>query len=173
MRTLVLLSCIAALVPLAASRAPVSAEAGAEFAWPLTLDGRELVRREISADEARFAADFPGALGRFTDGEREILIRAVRAPTRGLHQSSDCFRGMGYSVTELPLRRGRDNSVWSCFRARGKRILRVCEQIAGRDGTTFSDVSAWYWAAALGRSSGPWLAYTVVSVESGEGTQTS
>ena len=40
--------------------------------------------------------------------------------------------------------------------------LRVCERIEGADGAAFVDASAWFWAAASGRSIGPWRAVTVV-----------
>ena len=49
-----------------------------------------------------------------------------------------------------------------CFTARkGDVALRVCEQIEDAHGQCFADTSAWYWAAALGRSTGPWRAVTV------------
>jgi len=48
-----------------------------------------------------------------------------------------------------------------CFNAaRDGRQLRVCERIVDAAGVSFTDTSAWYWNAALGRSRGPWLAVT-------------
>lgn len=53
-------------------------------------------------------------------------------------------------------------NVQRCFTARkGDVALRVCEQIEDAHGQRFADPSAWYWAAALGRSTGPWRAVTV------------
>ena len=53
-------------------------------------------------------------------------------------------------------------NVQRCFTARkGDVALRVCEQIEDAHGQRFADTSAWYWAAALGRSTGPWRAVTV------------
>ena len=52
--------------------------------------------------------------------------------------------------------------VQRCFTARkGDVALSVCEQIEDAHGQRFADTSAWYWAAALGRSTGPWRAVTV------------
>jgi hypothetical protein len=49
-----------------------------------------------------------------------------------------------------------------CFDAsRGGTRLRVCESIRDSAGGEWTDVSSWYWAALLGRSSGPWWATTV------------
>ena len=45
-------------------------------------------------------------------------------------------------------------------RGSGQKI-RVCERIVDAGGVAFTDTSAWYWAAASGRSSGPWQAVTV------------
>ena len=53
-------------------------------------------------------------------------------------------------------------SVQRCFTARkGGTALRVCDQIEDAAGRRFADTSAWYWAAALGQSRGPWRAVTV------------
>ncbi|MFD1712526.1 hypothetical protein FVQ98_09675 [Ottowia sp. GY511] len=52
--------------------------------------------------------------------------------------------------------------VQRCFTARKDGVaLRVCEQIEDAAGRRFADTSAWYWAAAFGRSPGPWRAVTV------------
>ena len=58
--------------------------------------------------------------------------------------------------------RAEATSVQRCFTARKDGVaLRVCEQIEDAQGQRFADTSAWYWAAATGRSSGPWRAVTV------------
>src|SRR3712207_7200250 len=51
---------------------------------------------------SRWSRNFPGAVGKFSDGERELLIRWVTRGTRQLHSTSDCLRGAGYSVTPQP-----------------------------------------------------------------------
>ena len=49
-----------------------------------------------------------------------------------------------------------------CFIAeRAGQRIRVCEHIEDAKGQTFTDTSAWYWAAVAGQSSGPWQAITV------------
>lgn len=53
-------------------------------------------------------------------------------------------------------------NIQRCFTARKDGVaLRVCEQIEDAAGRRFADTSAWYWAAALGQSTGPWRAVTV------------
>jgi hypothetical protein len=42
--------------------------------------------------------------------------------------------------------------------------VRVCERIVDAHDQGFVDASSWYWAALLGRSSGPWRAMTRVEV---------
>jgi hypothetical protein len=117
----------------------------------------------LTALEARFQQDFPGRVGRFTDGRREVVLRWVTRETRKLHASADCFKANGYRITALPLQR-QGEEVWSHFNAtRGAVQLQVAERIAGPEGEQWSDVSAWYWAAWMGRTSGPWWAVTVAS----------
>jgi hypothetical protein len=115
--------------------------------------------------EQRFNADFPGKIGRFTDGKREIIVRWVKEATRMLHPASDCFQGLGYSVKPLPVHRDDKGSLWSSFAAtKGNDRLRVYERIHSDSGETWSDVSAWYWAA-LRADSGSWWAITIAEKE--------
>ncbi len=137
---------------------------GGEVAWPRQIDGRVLTRLPLAAAEQRFARGFPGAIARFTDGRREFVLRSVERPTRMLHPAVDCFRGLGYDVSASRLTADEDGRTWNCFEAlRAGRTLRVCERIVDGRGRSWTDVSAWYWAAALGRTSGPWSAVTKVS----------
>src|SRR5262245_8451285 len=62
--------------------------------WPSTFEGRSLRELPLSEREERFGAGFPGRIARFTDGQRELIIRWVAAPTRQLHSAADCFRGL-------------------------------------------------------------------------------
>jgi exosortase/archaeosortase family protein len=127
--------------------------------WPKQFEGRRLEQRPLSEDEIRFAKGFPGRVGRFYDGRREIIIRWVLVPTRRLHPASDCLKGVGYRIEPGPLVGDR---LWSSFRAeRNEKVLQVTEQIVDADGRTFPDPSAWYWAALLGQSRGPWWSYSV------------
>lgn len=45
----------------------------------------------------------------------------------------------------------------------GGQRLRVCERIEDATGQGFTDTSAWYWAAVIRQSQGPWQALTVAS----------
>jgi hypothetical protein len=154
---------LAALVPLPGARsAPAST---AEFPGrPSHFEGRPLRELSLGPTEKRFAIDFPGRIGRFTDGEREVVIRWVSSETRKLHPAVDCFRGVGYSVTPTPLSIDAAGSRWGTFVAtRGDERLEVRERVYDASGHHWTDVSAWYWAAALGKSDGPWWAITVAS----------
>lgn len=131
---------------------------------PATWQGQPVRPLALSAVEQRFAERFPGSIARLTDGRQIIVLREVAQPTRMLHPAADCFRALGYGIGDERLERTEPAapSVQRCFTARkGELALRVCEQIEDAQGQRFADTSAWYWAAALGRSSGPWRAVTV------------
>lgn len=98
--------------------------------WPKKLAGRPL-----ELVEEVDVPGFPGRIGRFQAGEESVVLRWVDRPTRLLHSSADCFRGRGL-------------------------VFEGSERIYDAEGHSFSDVSQWYWSAALGRSRGPWLAVT-------------
>ncbi|MEO7055869.1 MAG: exosortase Q [Caldimonas sp.] len=131
---------------------------------PRELDGRPLRPLALGTVEARFAAHFPGRIARLTDERSVVVWRDVTAPTRMLHPAADCYRGLGYRIAEARLERDAEGRLWRTFVARrdGRRI-RVAEPIVGRDATAFTDASAWFWAAQLGRSHGPWQAITVAT----------
>lgn len=130
--------------------------------WPSEYEGHPLVELPLTTRETSFVRDFPGRVGRFTDGRREIIIRWVDAPTRLLHPAADCFRGIGYNITPLPVRKNASDAAMSCFRAgRGDDALAVCEMIRNERGAIWPDVSAWYWSAMFGASPGPWWSFVV------------
>lgn len=131
--------------------------------WPTIFEGRALTPLPMSVVEQRFAVQFPGRIGRFTDGRRNIILRVVDQPTRLLHPAADCFRGIGYRVEQPRVMQRNDGAAWGCFAAgRDGNRRTVCERIHDGDGHAWTDVSAWYWAATLGRTHGPWWAVTVV-----------
>jgi hypothetical protein len=151
------------LAPLFGTSAGPAVGSAAAPVWPRSLEGRTLFARPLEAREAAWARELPGAVARFTDGRRDVLVRWVRAPTRALHAAADCFRGAGFAVAPLPLALAPDGRLWGRTRVRrGATDLVARELIVGADGTTFADVSAWYWNAMLGRSRGPWWAFTVL-----------
>lgn len=162
---LYLAACVlAATVPLLPLKVgPKGAEAPAAFpGWPTHFEGRRLTMLPLSEREQRFGTDFPGRIARFTDGEREIVIRWVTEASRRLHPAADCFEGVGYSVSPLPLRVDDAGKRWGSFMAeRQNERLRVSERIYTDGGDSWADVSAWYWAAAGDTSVGPWWAVTI------------
>jgi hypothetical protein len=155
---------LGALLPLLLPQANAQAATTYHVEWPQQWDGRALRPLATSAVEQRFAARFPGAIGRFSDGERVLVLRRVTQPTRMLHPAADCFRGLGHRIEHTRLEHDARQRLWRCFESTapdGER-LRVCERIEAPDGSAFIDPSSWFWAASLGQSSGPWQAVTIV-----------
>ncbi|MCE4067848.1 MULTISPECIES: exosortase Q [Pseudomonas] len=142
-----------------------SANVSAPHEWPAQFEGRLLRPLALSPVEQRFAEGFPGQLGRFTDGQRSIVLRQVLRPTRKLHPAEDCFRAIGYHIEQTQLRkRVGAEGLQRCFVVtRDGVTLQVCDYIQDAAGQSFSDTSAWYWSALSGRSTGPWLAVTLAS----------
>lgn len=130
--------------------------------WPAEFEGRPLTRLDLTARELRFAGTFPGDMARFTDGQREIVMRRVAQISRKLHPSSECFAANGYSMKPLPGRRDASGSTWGCFSAtRDAESLHVCETITDSTGRSWSDVSGWFWSGMIDNTSGPWTAITI------------
>jgi hypothetical protein len=141
---------------------------GTDFpGWPTHYEDRPLTELPLTAREAAFMRDFPGRVGRFSDGRREIIVRWVGAPTRRLHAAADCFRGSGYAVTSLPVKRDAAGAAMGWFRAilGGTGDMIVCELIRGNHGESWPDVSAWYWSAMFGSSAAPWWSFVVAEKE--------
>ncbi len=156
----------AAIAPMLAPQNMAQAKLTSGFpGWPQTFEGRSLTELALTKREIAFAEDFPGRIARFSDGRREIILRWVATATRRLHPASDCFKGLGYSITPSAMQHAASGNPMSCFRAeRGGEVLEVCEQISAASGSeTWPDVSSWYWPALLGRSAGPW--WSVVAAE--------
>jgi hypothetical protein len=159
---------LAALVPFAdRARGKGGAEGMSAFpGWPAQHEGRSLTQLPLSPREDAFVRDFPGRVGRFSDGRREIILRWVNAPTRRLHPAADCFRGIGYAITPLPVRTDGGGAAMGCFRAqKGAASMTVCELIRDERGTTWPDVSAWYWHALFSQSPAPWWSVVVATPE--------
>jgi hypothetical protein len=137
---------------------------GADFpGWPDHFEGRSLKLQELSEREQRFAADFPGKIAKFSDGQRTIIMRWVTRETRKLHPAADCFRGAGNRVENLLAGLDSQQSLWGRFNAvKGNESFQVSERISDDQGNGWADVSAWYWTALLRKSTGPWWAITIV-----------
>ena len=135
------------------------------FEWPAQYEGQPLRPLSLSAVEQRFAENFPGTIGRFQTADSTLVLRQVNAPTRMLHPASDCFRGLGYRISQIHLVRDVHNKetapLQRCFIADNNRDrLQVCEHIIDAAGAVYTDTSSWYWAALIGQSKGPWQAIT-------------
>ncbi|MBB5019046.1 hypothetical protein HNQ59_002344 [Chitinivorax tropicus] len=151
---------LAATLPLLPWRTPPITRATPFPGWPTTLDGRPLRPLPLTALEQRFQTGFPGKMARFTDGEREIILRWVNAPSRKLHPSIDCFKAHGYQLTLQPAI-DKNGQQWSRFIARkGHDTWTVEERIIDTQGRQWRDASAWYWSAVLNQSEAPWWAIT-------------
>ena len=133
--------------------------------WPAGAVDDDWTPQPLGEREARFARDFPGRIGVFsTPDGRVVVLRHIARPTRKLHPAADCLRGLGYAVAPRPIFAQNDGVEWGEIRAtRDNETLRVRERILGADARAWTDLSAWYWSAALGRAQGPWLAITELS----------
>jgi hypothetical protein len=164
-RLLLATALLAALSPIlgeAFMAAPASAAATQLPPWPREFQGRPLTRVPLADAERRFLSGFPGDVARFTDGERDVLLRWVTRPSRRLHPADDCYRAWGYTVALPPIRVDRDGVRWRCFSAGKNGTQReICEQVRDAEGAHWTDVSSWYWAATFDHTHGPWLVTTV------------
>ena len=94
---------LAAAAPLVSSTAVVAVADDDFPGWPDTWEGRSLVQLPLSEREERFLQGFPGRIARFSDSQREIVLRWIVKPTRKLHPSADCYKGAGYAVADEAL----------------------------------------------------------------------
>lgn len=130
--------------------------------WPSKYEGKLLAQLELTEKEEIFVKGFPGKIGRFSDGSRELIIRWVEQPTRKLHPAADCFKGIGYYITPQPIQVNELGIKMGCFTAtKGNNALNVCEYIEAREGKNWSDISAWYWGAIFEESPKGWMSYVV------------
>lgn len=130
--------------------------------WPTHYEGRRLVALPMSEREAAFGRDFPGKIARFSDGEREIIVRYVAEPTRRLHPAADCLKAVGFSIATASAQRGATGAMMSCIKAeRRGHSLDICEEIRNDHGEQWPDVSAWYWSTMFGGARGPWWSFVV------------
>jgi hypothetical protein len=130
--------------------------------WPQAYEGRPLTPLPLTANERFFAQDFPGQIGRFSSGTREIVIRWVNTPTRQLHPAADCLRGVGFAVTPQSVQRNGAGQPMGCLLAvRQSLRLRVCEYVSDGRQQSWPDVSSWFWHALLWPDSRAWWSYVI------------
>src|SRR5882724_7929766 len=103
--------------------------------WAAAPGLPDVTSLELGPREARFAADFPGRLGAFTNGQQTFIVRWVPQPTRKLHPASDCLRALGYTIKPSPIFVGADATEWGThFAQHGEDKLRVRERIVDTNG---------------------------------------
>lgn len=131
--------------------------------WDKTFEGKKITELPLSENEKYFLKDFPGYVSKFTDGEREIIMRYITEGTRKLHPSSDCFKGTGYKINFKPVEIDKaSNLKWNSFTAlKNNQTLKIKERIFSQN-ESWTDVSSWYWSTLLNKSKGPWTAITVI-----------
>lgn len=132
--------------------------------WPVLDSESALPELPLTDTEVGFARNFPGKIAKFGDSHRSYVMRWVTTPTRRLHSAEDCYRASGFTIHHQSRCPAEVSDGAGCFTAmRNGATLLVQERIIDRDGKTFSDVSAWYWAAMRGVTHGPWWSITKVT----------
>jgi len=163
-----IVSCVIAVVMLYLPWPTALPDEQPEFpGWPSEYEGSDLRSLDVSQRERAFEAQFPGKMAKFTDGGRIIILRWVTKPTRKLHPASDCFKAVGYRVRPNNIKMDGHGNAWGSFQGtRSGESFSVYERIHDSSGGKWTDVSSWYWAAILGRTSGPWWAVTLIESDS-------
>ena len=160
-------ACVLALTVAFVPRAGRSEPRAAEFSgFPDRYAGESLTKELAPAELAAFYRQFPGKVAHFRGGSARYVFRWVTEPTRRLHPARHCYRASGYETDDQKSCVRADGERYGCFTARkhGKTV-RVSERVYDVDGRSFTDVSAWYWAALLGSSRGPWWVVTIAEAE--------
>ncbi len=140
----------------------------APVTWPIEFEGRPLLPLPLSEMEASFARSFPGAIAHFQCGDDQVILRQVNRATRRLHDSATCLKASGFRIGPRTRETHRGGS-WIRYPAtRGDRTITVREQISSTQspGSTWTDVSHWFWHASFHPDQGPWIAVTVLHQES-------
>ena len=132
--------------------------------WPASFEGEPLIPTVLCPEDAAFLEHFAGQLARFSRGEDEVILAWTREPSAQMHSTAICLRGAGYRVRPAEAFQGLGGSLWSRFTAsRPGHNLTARERIRDEAGGSWSDLSAWWWAALLGRTRGPWWKELVVT----------
>lgn len=164
-RALCALAVVAALAPTMISRHSAAAASTSFPGWPAEFNNASFVEVPGNKADEAFYREFPGRIQCFTHGKDRVILRWVSQPTRQLHPSSDCFRGIGYHIAHKPMITDA-NGTWARFSAeKGMQKLSVRERIYDEHGGNWTDISSWYWAALMGKTQGPWWSVVIVSGE--------
>ena len=131
-----------------------------------SFDGITLPLEPLPATPAEraFARGFPGTLSSHRCGENQIILRRVTTATRRLHPSRDCLRAAGFDTTNSITVRTAEGE-WARFSATrdGERFIVHERIVSEQDGSSWTDVQAWYWSALWHPLNGPWRGETVIS----------
>ena len=163
-----ILSFAALLAPVLMIRSSIEVTPVAAMTTPVsfTFNGLTLPLSPLpsTAMELAFAKSFPGSISTHRWGDDQVILRQVTMATRRLHPSHDCLRAAGYETTDSVVVRSNDGSEWSRFTAkRGDESLINHERIVSEsDGSSWTDVPSWYWAAVSHPLNGPWRAETLI-----------
>lgn len=158
-----LLCLVAALLPLAPLRVVPSGSPTAFPGWPAEFEGNPLRQLELSAREAGFSKNFAGQIARFTDGEREFILRWFDRPSPSLRSAWDALHGSGYQLHFGPIWRDAQGYPWRTFDAVAENEKwHVLERIYDDEEQSWTDVSSWYWAVVLRKTNGPWWVVSVL-----------
>jgi len=132
--------------------------------WPEEYEGKPLTQIPLLRYERSFYKNFPGKIGRFTDGEREIILRWMATRSSQFHLSTACFRAAGFKLNPMPIHRDHDGKLWGSFTAHlDGPVLEVKERIEDSQGRAWTDESSWRWDSFWKTTTGPWWAYTIAS----------
>ncbi len=143
-------------------RAPSEPNLQAFGGWPTVYEGQRLTEEPAPPELAEFYRHFPGKVAYFRSGSTRYVFRFLTAPTRRLHPARQCYRASGYDTSHERSCRREDGQRYGCFTARrGTDAVRVSERLYDASGASWTDVSAWYFAAMLGDSQGPWWSVTI------------
>ncbi|MEM1293983.1 MAG: archaeosortase/exosortase family protein [Verrucomicrobiota bacterium] len=141
------------LLPFLSSTSVSETSSGDFPGWPRMWNEHYLEPLPLTEQEAAFAKQFPGQIAVFSAGPNKIIYRWVSRPTRKLHSSADCLRAAGWSIhSEKP----------GSFLAQSNELRFSVEETISNSQQSWKEVSAWFWAATLRKTSGPWWAVTVI-----------
>jgi exosortase/archaeosortase family protein len=160
-------ACVLALTATFVPAKSASQPSFAEFeGWPRVYEGRPLTEVPAPTSVAEFYRRFPGKVAHFRSGSTRYVFRFLTEPTRRLHPAQHCYRASGFDTDPESACLREDGQRYGCFTARrGADTVAVSERVYDGHGGTWTDVSAWYWAAMLGRSQGPWWVVTIAEPE--------
>ncbi len=153
---------LAATMPLVIKQTAAVTTTARFEGWPELFEGHSLKVIPLSDLNRRFAQGFPGKIAVFSTGTARVVFRWVPQPTRQLHAASNCYHAGGYQITWLPQYLDGQDNRWAAFEAaRDGERFRIRERIYDQTGQSWTDVSSWYWAALLNKSSSPWWSVSV------------